>query len=191
MSRMDLTVFLDRDGVINVPPPPEERYITRPEDFALMPGIADAIRALNQRNIPVAVVTNQKCIAIGRLEESMLWRIHDRMEELLKQEQAHVDTIRYCPHQESDNCTCRKPLPGMIFDAALELGVSPDTGWMVGDQPRDILAGKAAGCRTVWIHEGEDSGVNPDVTLPCTRDLVPWIEENLPFQQKEGCNLEI
>jgi len=185
-----LAVFLDRDGVINIPPPPEQRYITRPEDFHLMPGIAEAIRLLNQRQIPVGVVTNQKCVAIGRLKESTLWKIHDRMEELLEQERAHVDAIRYCPHQESDNCRCRKPLPGMIFDAAEELGVSPETGWMVGDQPRDLVAGKAAGCRTLWIHPEPDPEVETDIWLPSTLNLCAWIQENLPFQQKEGCKIE-
>lgn len=190
MTSDRLAVFFDRDGIINVPPPPEERYITRPEDFFLMPGIAEAIRCLNERNIPVAVVTNQKCVAIGRLREEMLWKIHDRMEELLEAEGAHVDNIQYCPHRDEDNCTCRKPKPGMIFQAAGQLNVNPAAGWLIGDQPRDIVAGKAAGCKTIWIHSEEDATVQPDVKMHSVAELPAWLAENMPFQEKEGCQIE-
>lgn len=180
-------IFLDRDGVINKPPPPGQRYILRPEEFQLMPGIAEAIRLFNERNLPVIVVTNQKCVAIGRLGKEGLERIHERMRHLLQEEKAHIDEIRYCPHQDSDGCFCRKPLPGMILDGATALGVDPKASWLVGDQPRDIIAGHAAGCRTVRIGGDAPSHVHgvsdalPDVRLPHTRDLPPWIKEVFPF----------
>jgi D-glycero-D-manno-heptose 1,7-bisphosphate phosphatase len=107
--------------------------------------------------------------------------------ELLKQENAHVDDIQYCPHQEADHCACRKPKPGMILNAAQNLQVNPANGWLIGDQARDIVAGKAAGCRTLRIGPEADGTAEEDVFLPHTSLLPAWIKENLPFQKKEGC----
>lgn len=174
-------VFLDRDGVINQPPPPEQRYITRPEDFHLMPGIAESIRLLNQRNLPVIVVTNQKCVALGRIDEQALAAIHRRMRELLEAEGARLAEVRYCPHQESDQCDCRKPLPGMILRGAASQHVDLGFSWLMGDQSRDIAAGKAAGCHTLRIGGEEPSGSEAEVRLPDTSALPAWIKEKFPF----------
>lgn len=175
-------IFMDRDGLINVPPPPADRYLLRPEDFRLMPGIAKAIALLNQRRIPVAVVTNQKGVATGRLSTETLEAIHLRMKALLAEAGATVQTVVFCPHAENDACTCRKPLPGMIFEAAQALNIDPTRSWMIGDQARDLLAGRAAGCRTLLVG---DALVTPDLAdaqLPDSRYLPNWIEENFPFQ---------
>jgi D-glycero-D-manno-heptose 1,7-bisphosphate phosphatase len=175
-------VFLDRDGLINQPPPPERRYVTRPEEFHLMPGIAGAIRLLNEHQIPVGVVTNQKGIALGRYTKEDLEAIHQRMHTLLALEGAHVDDIQVCPHQEADNCTCRKPLPGLILQGADMLGVDPSDCWMIGDQPRDLEAGRAAGCVTLGVGS---AAFPPDITdhqLTSTVELPVWFSEHFPFQ---------
>jgi len=177
-------IFMDRDGLINVPPPPEDRYILDPKNFVLLPGIADAIRRINLRNIPVAVVTNQKGVAIGKVKEETLHLIHDRMQELLADESASVQTIHYCPHQESDLCSCRKPLPGLIFQAAEALTIDPAYSWMIGDQPRDLEAGRAAGCRTLFVNSRPAPAGLADAHLTQTKDLPEWIEENFPFQRE-------
>ena len=174
-------IFMDRDGLINVPPPPEERYVLHPDGFKLMPGIARAIALLNARQLPVAVVTNQKGVAIGRVTEVTLALIHARMRELLAAEGAAVQHVVVCPHQESDNCDCRKPLPGMILQAAKTLKVYPARSWMIGDQPRDLLAGRAAGCRTLLVGDAEVPAGLADETLSHSAELAGWIEENFPF----------
>lgn len=173
---------MDRDGVINRPPPPEERYITRPGDFLLQPGIAEAIRLFNERNLPVAVVTNQKAVAIGRLTPEVLNRIHDRMRELLAQEGASLQTVHYCPHRESDRCECRKPRPGMLRAAAGELNINPRHSWMIGDQARDLEAGRAMGCKTLLIGSATVPASLVDIHLPETGDLPAWIQENFPIE---------
>lgn len=175
-------IFMDRDGLINVPPPPEERYVLHPDGFKLMPGIARAIALLNARQLPVAVVTNQKGVAIGKLSVEMLSAIHQRMHALLADEGAAVQQVVVCPHQESDACNCRKPLPGMILKAAKALHIDPARSWMIGDQPRDLVAGRAAGCRTLLVGSALLPPGLADAQLADSRDLPEWIEENLPFQ---------
>lgn len=170
-------VFLDRDGLINVPPPPEQRYLLHPDEFQLMPGIAGAIRLLNQKNIPVFVVTNQKGVATGRLTLETLSAIHARMVELLAEAGARVQGIYVCPHSETDGCTCRKPLPGMLLQAAEEHGVDLANAWMIGDQPRDAEAGKAAGCHTLLV--GDSQSPAADHRLDSTGSLPGWLEKTL------------
>ena len=145
-------VFFDRDGIINVPPPPEQRYITDPADFVLLPGFTAVLRACKEHGYPCFVVTNQKCVAIGRLSEEGLHAIHARMHDLLAAEDLSVDGVYYCPHQDSDNCICRKPKPGMILRAAREHGLNLDASLLIGDQARDCEAGKAAGCHTILVN---------------------------------------
>ena len=175
-------IFLDRDGLINQPPPEEVRYVTRPEDFHLMPGIAKAIRHANLVGIPVGVVTNQKGIALGRYTIPDLHRIHDRMKELLAREGAEVQDIQFCPCSEEDQCQCRKPLPGMIFASARNLGVDPSASWMIGDQPRDLMAGRAAGCSTLGVGSADFPEECTDQTLSSTAELPTWFAEHFPFQ---------
>lgn len=176
-------VFFDRDGLINEPPPPERRYVTRPEEFHLLPGIAEAIRHLNHCGIPVGVVTNQKGIALGRYSLEDLDAIHNHMHRLLSDLGARVDDIQFCPHQESDACSCRKPLPGMILAGAARLGVDPSASWMIGDQPRDLIAGRAAGCRTLGVGEAPFPPEVTDETLTSTSGLPAWFCTHFPFQK--------
>ncbi len=174
-------IFLDRDGVINIPPPPEERYITRPGDFHLMPGIAGLIRFFNETDLPVIVVTNQKCLAIGRLTSEGLDAIHARMHALLSAENAHVEAVYHCPHDETARCDCRKPKPGMILRAAREHDLDPQISWLIGDQPRDCAAGKAAGCRTLLL--GRQSCQEADLQMDDIFATMAWARKN--FQKKQ------
>ncbi|QEC46654.1 HAD family hydrolase [Baekduia soli] len=145
MLRPGGAAFLDRDGTINVKAP-EGAYVERPEDLVLLPGAAQAIRSLNDAAIPVVVVTNQRGIALGRMDEVDLAAIHVRLVDLLDREAgAAVDDILHCPHDRGP-CGCRKPAPGLLLAAAqrhphIELGRSV----VIGDRPSDVEAGAAAG----------------------------------------------
>jgi len=181
-------VFLDRDGLINVPPPPEQRYLLHPGEFRLMPGIAEAIRLLNEAGIPVFVVTNQKGVATGRLSGDTLEAIHARMRELLAGRGAAVQAVYACPHRESDACDCRKPAPGMLFQAARDHGIDLASAWMIGDQPRDVRAGRAAGCRTLLV--GPEKAPEADFQLENTLELPLWIEKVLVSKER-GLHLSL
>lgn len=150
MNTMKRAVFLDRDGVINRKAP-EGLYITRREDLEILPGVASAIRSLNDAGFLVIVITNQRCIAKGLLSEDELDYIHEDMLGRLLAEHAHIDAIYVCPHASDAGCGCRKPQPGMIREAASHHNVDLSRSWMIGDSPADVAAGKAAGCRTILI----------------------------------------
>lgn len=143
-------IFLDRDGVINRPPT-SGLYITSPDDLKLIDGVAEAIHDFRRAGFLVIIVTNQSCIARGLLGHEILNRIHGRLRSQLQAAQADVDDLFYCPHDDDDECSCRKPKPGMLIMAAERYGIDLAESWMVGDAARDIEAGRAVGCMTVLI----------------------------------------
>jgi len=155
-------VFLDRDGTIN-------RYVgflNDINDFELLDGVPQAVRRLNESGYLVIVVTNQPVIARGELTLEELDEIHNKMETLLGRESAYVDDIFYCPHHPDKGfagerpeykikCTCRKPEPGMLMEAAKKYNIDLLQSWMIGDSISDIEAGRNAGCRTIYIAKDE------------------------------------
>lgn len=143
-------VFLDRDGVINKKPP-EGDYVTRWEDFQFLPRAAEAIAQLKSAGFYVVVITNQRCIAKGLITVAELETMHRRMSESLAERGARIDAIYYCPHDVQPVCSCRKPAPGMLIDAARDYGIDLPASWMIGDSDIDIEAGKAAGCKTARL----------------------------------------
>ena len=143
-------VFLDRDGVINRKPP-EGDYVTRWEDFQILPGVTEGIAQLNRAGFRVIVVTNQRCIAKGLITVAELELMHERMLHLLAQAGATISAIYYCPHETEPVCQCRKPAPGMLLEAAREHGIDLGASWMIGDSESDIKAGKNAGCKTARL----------------------------------------
>lgn len=155
------TVFLDRDGTINVKAP-EGDYVKSWDEFEFLPGAVDAVRALREAGRRVVVVTNQRGIALGRMSEDDLADIHRRMLDVL----GPIDAIYHCPHDEGE-CDCRKPLPGMLLRAAEELpGVRLAGAVMIGDSGADMEAGRAAGVETVRIDEARSLA-----------DVVKWLLE--------------
>ncbi len=160
------TVFLDRDGTMAKDVP----YCRRPQDFELFPGVAKAIKLLNERGFKVIVITNQSGIARGYFTEETLAEIHEKMAGELAKESAWVDAIYYCPHHPDDGCECRKPKPKMLLEAASELGVDLLHSYVVGDLSMDIEMGKRVGGKTILISNSYpvDETVKPDATV---RDL--------------------
>ena len=155
-------IFLDRDGTINE----YVGFLRNIQDFRLLPGTGEAIRAINASGYLAIVVTNQPVIARGEVTREELEMIHRKMQTLLGQEGAYLDRIYYCPHHPHKGyegeipelkikCECRKPKPGMLIRAAEEYHVDLSASWMIGDGENDILAGKAAGCRTALISTEE------------------------------------
>ncbi len=157
-------VFLDRDGTINK----FVGFLRNIEDFELLPDVPEAIRRINSSGYLAIVVTNQPVIARGEVSVSELEEIHNKMETLLGQEGAYLDAIYYCPHHPHKGyegeipelkieCDCRKPKPGMLLRAADDFNIDLSQSWIIGDSENDILAGKAAGCKTGLIGSDYDS----------------------------------
>ncbi len=157
MKRMRPAVFLDRDGTINV----EVDYLSRPEDLQLVPGAAGAMARLRDAGYPLVVVTNQSAVARGLITEADLADIHRELQRQLRDARTAVDGIYYCPHHPEygaapyrQKCACRKPNPGLLRRAALELGLDLERSFMVGDNLTDLQAGWNAGCRVVLVRTG-------------------------------------
>jgi D,D-heptose 1,7-bisphosphate phosphatase len=160
LSLPQRAVFLDRDGTINK----TNGFINKPEQFELIEGAADAIKAINESGFLAIVITNQPVIARGEASLEDLARIHDKMETDLGRQGAFLDGIFFCPHHPDKgfpgerpeykiNCQCRKPKPGLILEAAKKYNIDLSKSYMVGDDDKDVKAGIAAGCTPVFLSD--------------------------------------
>lgn len=161
LSNKQRAVFLDRDGTLNK----YVGFLRDIDDFELLPGVAQAVRAVNDSGYLAIVVTNQPVIARGEVTEEQLKEIHNKLETLLGLEGAYLDAIYYCPHHPHKgfegeipelkfDCGCRKPKTGMLERAADDFNIDLSASWMVGDSENDIKCGLNAGCKTALIGSG-------------------------------------
>lgn len=174
MSRR--AVFLDRDGVINAavvkhgkPYPPADVSA-----LEILPGVAGALDDLGSAGYVRVVVTNQPDVARGKQTRAGIEAIHARL-----QSELALDAIYACYHDDADRCACRKPAPGMLLDAARDLELDLRASFMVGDRWRDIEAGIAAGCRTIFVdqHYQERRPAAFDVEVGSLAEAAAWILE--------------
>jgi D-glycero-D-manno-heptose 1,7-bisphosphate phosphatase len=148
---MHKAIFLDRDGVINRKAKTDNEYVTCWKEMIILSGVPEAIALLNRSGFHVVVVTNQRAVAKGLISIADLESIHHRMCEYLASRGASVDAVYYCPHELQPPCECRKPAPGMLFEAARTHNINLAASWMIGDSERDVQAGVSAGCRTARV----------------------------------------
>lgn len=148
---MTSAVFLDRDGVIN-------RAIVRDgkpfaaeslEQLEILPGVQDALERLRGGGYLNIVVTNQPDVGAGKVPRHAVEVMHAHLRQNLA-----IDAVKVCYHVDADGCSCRKPRPGMLLEAARELRIDLAVSWMIGDRWRDVGAGHAAGCRSLFIDHG-------------------------------------
>ena len=146
-------VFLDRDGVINAIETIYNRgdWVKSWDEFRFYPGSLEAMARLTAANRETYVITNQSLVGRGGLEWRVLVDIHAKMELEVALAGGRIAGIQVCPHVPEDDCLCRKPKPGMFLKAAAKWGLDLERSWFVGDSARDIRAGHAAGCTTVWV----------------------------------------
>jgi D,D-heptose 1,7-bisphosphate phosphatase len=150
MTPLRPAVFLDRDGTLNV----DRAYLTRPEQMQLLPGVGAAVRRLCSAGLACVVVTNQSALGRGMMTEADLQAVHEEMLRQLDADGAGLDGIYHSPHvlDHPD----RKPAPGMLLRAAADLRLDLAASWMIGDSPRDVLAGQSAGCRAcILVRTGQ------------------------------------
>lgn len=158
---MRRAVFLDRDGVINANLERDGRPVapTTIAEFRILPGVDDAMHRLKERGYLIVVITNQPDVANGLTERATVEAMHEIIRTRLP-----VDDIKVCFHNDAAGCACRKPKPGLILTAAAEHGIDLARSYVVGDRWRDVAAGRAAGCSTIFIDYGyKQDGANcPD-----------------------------
>ncbi len=153
-------LFFDRDGVLNI----DKAYVYTREDFEWRAGAIDAIRALNEAGWRVFVITNQSGIARGYYGEADVQALHQWMNDELALHGAHIDAFYYCPHHPAEGgvapyniaCECRKPAPGMLFQAMAEWDIDAARSLMIGDKTSDTEAAHAAGIKGLLIAPEDD-----------------------------------
>ena len=145
-----LTVFLDRDGVINRRRPD---HVKSWEEFEFLPGSLEALAQLREIEARVIVITNQAAVGRGLIGQEDLARLHSRMTEIVRESGGLIEGIYACPHLPEARCACRKPGTELFMRASSELGVDLNDSFMIGDSPTDVLAANAVGCRPVFITE--------------------------------------
>ncbi len=146
------TVILDRDGVLNRRPP-RVQYVRTWREFEWLPGTYEALRLLCNAGYRVIVVSNQAGIARGVMTESDLAHIHERLKANVASAGGQIDAFYYCPHDWDNGCECRKPKPGMLFQAQRDFHLDLSRTLVVGDDERDVQAADAAGCPAILLSE--------------------------------------
>jgi len=174
-------VFLDRDGTITE----EVGYLNHINRFRLLDGVAEAIRRLNEAELPVVVVTNQSGVGRGYFPEELVREVHERMIVELRAKGARLDGVYYCPHVTADACACRKPNTGMLDEAASGLGLDLKKSFVVGDREGDVALAFRAGARSVLVRTGFGEGElawnaknwpqQPEFVAADLSDAVGWI----------------
>lgn len=184
-------VFLDRDGTINV----EKNYVHRVQDWEWIPGAPEAIRLLNSAGATVLVVTNQAGIARGLYDQDAVRVLHEFVSDDLEKFGARIDGFYFCPHHPeygSDRvCSCRKPLPGLIYEAAKDWNLDLSRSYLVGDKRSDIEAATAACVKPILVLTGygsqEATFVGDDVlVVPDVLEAVKRIVAKVKLQSAGG-----
>jgi histidinol-phosphate phosphatase family protein len=143
-------ILIDRDGVINNKALQGE-YISRWEDFEWIEETRNAMKNLAMEGFQFIIISNQAGLSRGMVEQAELERIHHNMKDDLKSDGVEILDIYICPHHWEDKCFCRKPNPGMFFQASKDYLFRLDKTLFIGDDPRDCQAAKKAGCSSIFI----------------------------------------
>ncbi len=168
-------IFLDRDGTINA----EADYLGDPADVVILPGAARGIRLLRDASFCLVVISNQSGVARGLFSEDAVKSVNAEVARQLAIENISIDAFYYCPHLPDGTveeyavvCPCRKPAPGMLFQAALDADIDLAASYTIGDSVRDLAAGRSAGTRTVLVLTGYGKRSLPDVEADALADYV-------------------
>jgi D-glycero-D-manno-heptose 1,7-bisphosphate phosphatase len=171
-------VFLDRDGVINravvrnkKPYPPDSL-----QQLEIIPDVPEALRLLKEKGFLLIVVSNQPDVGRGTQTRETVEEINSFLMKELP-----LDDIYVCWHGQDGECDCRKPLPGMLLDAAERYSIDLKDSFMIGDRWRDIDAGNSADCKTIFIdmHYQEGLNIKPNISVSCLTEAVGWITKLL------------
>ncbi len=179
-------IFLDRDGVINENLP---HYVRSWDEVHILPGVLDALRTLRQTPFAVVVITNQSAVNRGFLPLATLYDIHDRLRIAIAEAGGQLDAIYFCPHRPNEGCDCRKPLPGMLLQAAAALHLDLARSYLVGDAITDLEAALAVGAQPLLVRTGRGAehatllDTHTHALCPVVDDLsqaIAWILDRSP-----------
>ncbi|HEY6458486.1 MAG TPA: HAD family hydrolase [Steroidobacteraceae bacterium] len=152
----DRVIVLDRDGTLVI----DREYLRDPAGLEFMPGAAEGLRRLHAMGYRLIVATNQSGIGRGLYSVERLHEIHHRLTEMVHAAGAHLSGIYYCPHTPQAGCACRKPAPGLLLQAAAELGFEPASAIVIGDKSTDIEFGRRVGATTILLAPHGQAGAS-------------------------------
>ena len=155
---MRKAIFLDKDGTLITDVP----YNVNPSLLKLEKGVLTGLSALQSHGYLLVIISNQPGIAMGLFSQNELENLITYLTDLFAKHVIEISGFYYCPHKpanpnETNNCNCRKPEPGLILQAARELDIDVTESWMIGDILNDVEAGSRAGCRTILINNGNET----------------------------------
>jgi histidinol-phosphate phosphatase family protein len=185
VSRVDPTVFLDRDGVISIFTPND--YIKNWKEFEFIPGAIEGLKKIYNKKYRIVIISNQAGVNKGLFTKESLDQLTDNMLKVLRKEGVEIARIYYCTHTPEENCECRKPKPGSFYKAQKKLGnIDLKDTFFVGDSETDVQAGKAAGTKTILVLSGKTRSVKetegwklkPDHIAKDLRDAAEIIIKN-------------
>jgi len=171
-------IFLDRDGNINVEP--EDEIVDSINEVQLLPNTIPALKLLAGTDFKLFFITNQMGISLGRLTIEKFHEINDYILKQVEVEGIKIEKTYFCPHSPEDKCNCRKPKAGMIEKAVKEYDIDLSKSYVIGDRQSDILLGKKAGCKTIWVKTGFDESIKikPDYEAENLLEAVKYILED-------------
>lgn len=173
-------VFIDRDGVINID---LWKYVEHWKEFEFEPSALEALRMLTEQGFDIVIVSNQAGVGDGVFTETVMWDIHEKMLEVMKNHGVFIYSAQYCTHGKEANCECRKPKTGLLERAVTGLEFSRRKTCFVGDKLSDIEAGKKFGIKTILVRTGYGArteagltkGSRPDYIVDNLKAAVPII----------------
>lgn len=146
-------IILDRDGVINED---SDQYVKSTDEWIPLSGSIQAIADLSNAGYTICIATNQSGLARKYFTSNTLEEMHQKMHDLVNKAGGSIHTIKHCPHGPNDNCKCRKPLPGMFEEIAIEFNLSDLSGtYTVGDSARDLYAGSSLNSLPILVRTGK------------------------------------
>lgn len=160
--RSGRTIFIDRDGVINVNRPD---HVKTWDEFEFLPGALGGLSLLASHDYRVIVLTNQAAVNRGLITRTELVRMHDAMARTVAAHGGRVEAVLVCPHRPDEGCACRKPAPGLLLHAQRRFAVRLADALLIGDHPDDMEAARRAGCRSLLVLSGRTQELGA-VALP-------------------------
>ena len=164
-------VLLDRDGVLNVD---RAHSVRERSEFELIEGAVEAVKTINDKGYRVLVLTNQACVGRGDLDPDELDVIHRILHQSVRDVGGEIEDIYVCPHVDADECSCRKPSPGLLHQAQQDYGFDFSETFFVGDDGRDMQAARNARAQPAVVRTGKGSEWDPPQTVPVFDSLLDF-----------------
>lgn len=175
MNNKKKAVFLDRDGVINE----EKEYVHKIKDFVFIQGVFKVVKKFNENGYYVFIITNQSGIGRGYYTENDFKVLNKWMLKEFEKSGAYINKVYYCPHSPNDNCSCRKPKPGMILEAIKEFNIDVNRSWLIGDKEDDILAAYNACIKNLVLvrsgHKIDENKTKANFIIDSITDIIDFI----------------